>query len=242
MRTYFIIFILIIISCTEVFRDSQIERGKELFEDVNLSGSKELACISCHPNNNTDRKNHMITILGRTWDSQTLWNVKNTGPYMWQGEFSDLRAVIKVVVEDVMLKPTPISNLDLDALTAYVKSIKSPISPFRDTHGKLNALQLKGKEVFEDPARGNCLKCHFGEFFTDAQNHKVARNNLDSLLINTPSLNGMWDTAPYWHNGQFKTIRALIDGHAWINGLNNKIKPPLTEDEKVSLEAYLNAL
>ena len=242
MKTYILIFILILISCNEVFRNSQLERGEELFNDVSLSATGDLACISCHPNNNTDRKNHSISILGRTWDTQTLWNVKNTAPYLWQGEFSDLKTVIKIVVDSIMQKPNPLSEDDLNALTEYVNSIKSPISPFRDTHGKLNEQQLKGKEIFDDPSRGNCLKCHFGDFFTDGQNHKVARTGLDSLPINTPSLSGMWDTAPYWHNGQFKTIRELIDGHAWINGLNNKIKPPLTENEKVALEAYLNAL
>lgn len=236
MRNSFII-IFIIFSCSNVVRDTQLEKGKALFEDFSLSKNNTLACISCHPGGNTDRKNHEIGILNRTWDSQTLWNVKHTGPYMWDGEFPNLRSLIKNVVELVMESPKPISDEDLDALTAYVESLKSPVSPFRDTHGNLNELQKTGKAIFEDPNRGNCNKCHLGEYFTDGQQKLVGK---DSLKINTPSLNGMWDTAPYWHNGRFKTIRELIDGHTWIVGPNDTIN--FTEKEKIALEAYLNAL
>ena len=266
------LYILIIFSfsCgnyTKTPYEEQLLRGKALFSSNSLSGDGKSNCMSCHTNNNTDRKNHDVgltngvTLTIREWDTQTLWNVKHTAPYLWDGsskalvkglnldtlQHTQLKEAHRHVVNAVMMKNPPISENDLEDLTVYVESLKSPVSPFLNTDLTLTALQEKGKKLFNDPTRGNCISCHSGDFFTDGIARPVKKTISPGVIgivakIETPSLNGMWDTAPYWHDGSMQTIRELLDRHTWIAGPNVTLATPLSEEEKIALEAYLNAL
>jgi cytochrome c peroxidase len=255
-----ILLTLLIIACAEttaeVFlpkeseTDPQLLRGKKLFQDKSLSASGELSCETCHPYGNVDRRQWNVGLsngLGgtRTWDTQTLWGIKDSGPYMWGGELSSLKELTRHVVDEVMGGgvTTPISESDLEDLTAYVESFPMPQSPFLNTDGTMTDLQKEGKRIFEDPARGNCTPCHFGEILADKKVWNVGNNsNATTFAVETPSLLGMWDTFPYWHTGGMATIRDVLDKHSWIAGPNRVISPALTEEEKVALEAYLNSL
>lgn len=239
-----IILFLLIFSCEETKVDDQIARGKILFHSTALSANNDIACMNCHPYGNVDRRNWDVGLSDgnggtRKWDTQTLWGVDKTAPYLWDGSVSSLKETIRHVVDVVMGQNTnpPISESDLDDLTAFTASFPVPISPFLNTDGSMTDLQKKGKKIFEDPNRGNCTKCHFGESFTDNKKWKVG-----NFWIETPSLLAMWDTHPFWHNGKFKTVWDLLEGHTWIVGPNDTISPALSFDEKKALEAYLNAL
>ena len=66
----------------------------------------------------------------------------------------------------------------------------------------------------------------------------------------TPTLRNAVHTAPYMHNGQFKTLRQVIDFYSEMKDANNRqphlervLKPLLlNESEKVDLEAFLRSL
>lgn len=240
------IIFLLFAACDDVGKNEQLERGKALFESTSLSANNDIACVSCHPAGHLDRQTHEISLLGRNWKTQTLWNVAFTGPWLWDGSQTNLRELNRVLVNDMMGKNPPITEQELDDLTAYVSSIKSPVSPFLNSDFKLNDLQARGKQIFEDPNRGNCTRCHYGEFFTDNNVWQVKIIRNDSIVngprIETTSLSGMWDNQPYWHNAQFETIADLLNGHTWIVGPNFTITPPLTSSEKTALTAYLNTL
>lgn len=125
---------------------------------------------------------------------------------------------------------------DLDALSAYVASLDEiPESPYRQANGSLTSDALLGKAHFERLA---CASCHSGPDFTDSplgNLHNVGTikvtsgSRLSEALtgLDTPTLKGLWDTAPYLHDGSAKTLRDVLttsnpaDEHGAVSTLND---------------------
>lgn len=108
---------------------------------------------------------------------------------------------------------------DLDALASYVRSLgKTQQSPHRTSTGKLTEAAQRGKKHFEQL---NCASCHGGDEFTDSSSRYVhdvgtisntSGKRLNAKLegIDTPTLKGIWATAPYLHDGSAKTLREVL--------------------------------
>ena len=104
---------------------------------------------------------------------------------------------------------------ELDALSAYITSFdRVGRSPFRNPDGSFTKDAREGRKIFE---RAGCLPCHSGPDFTDSpQNllHDVGTllptsgNRLGAALtgLDTPTLKGLWQTAPYLHDGRAATL------------------------------------
>lgn len=109
-------------------------------------------------------------------------------------------------------------SADLDHLAAYVESLSAaslPRSPYRNFDGTLAAPTAAGAAVFTTQ---NCATCHDPESaFTDSKGgdglggmHDVGTTRASSGFrlggslgrkIDTPTLWGIWNGAPYLHNG-----------------------------------------
>ncbi len=108
---------------------------------------------------------------------------------------------------------------DLDALAAYVSSLtNSSRSPFRAANGALTADGAAGKLVFNQL---QCYSCHAGAEFTDSSSallHNVGTiktasgKRLGQTLtgLDTPTLKGIWQTAPYLHDGSAPTLLDVL--------------------------------
>ena len=122
----------------------------------------------------------------------------------------------------------------LDDLANYVDSLrKTPASPYRNQDGSLTSSAKLGKELFSSKG---CVACHSGKYFTDsapnvrhdigtikASTGKRLNKTLDGL--NTPTLLGVWQTAPYLHDGSAKTLEDAIRANNTTTTLtNNEIK------------------
>ena len=130
----------------------------------------------------------------------------------------------------------------LDALAAYVSSLTDvPTSPYRDAEGRLTAEGENGKRVF---AEQGCAGCHGGAVFTDSAPgvlHDVGTAGAASgkraggplAGFDTPTLKGVWATAPYLHDGSASTLAEAIKAH--VNG-------SLAEDALRSLVAYVRQI
>ena len=111
------------------------------------------------------------------------------------------------------------TSKDLDALASYVRSLeKTPESPYRTSKGELTESGKRGKKHFQQL---NCASCHGGDEFTDSSSRyvhdvgtisKTSGKRLNSKLegIDTPTLKGIWATAPYLHDGSAKTLREVL--------------------------------
>jgi hypothetical protein len=106
---------------------------------------------------------------------------------------------------------------DLDALAAYVASLSTVgKSPFRDADGTLSAAGEAGQAVFN--AKG-CATCHIpDQGYRDGLSHNVGTikttsgQRLGATLsaIDTPTLLGLWNSAPYFHDGSAADIQATL--------------------------------
>ncbi|MFC4992314.1 LamG-like jellyroll fold domain-containing protein [Rubritalea tangerina] len=138
---------------------------------------------------------------------------------------------------------------DLDALAAYVNSLTNiPPSPHRNQDGSMTHDAIKGKEVFTSL---RCYTCHDSAAFTDSPDLKL--HNVGTALpssgqrlgapltgFDTPTLKGIWNTAPYLHDGSAATLDDLLttrnpsDQHGAIS--------TLTPTQRSQLIAYLQQL
>ena len=110
-------------------------------------------------------------------------------------------------------------SAELDDLAAYVSSLgieSVPRSPHRGSTGALTAEGVAGRDVFL--AQG-CQSCHVGPAKTDSTLGAATLHDVGTLRtssggrlggtlpgIDTPSLLGLWRTAPYLHDGSAATL------------------------------------
>lgn len=149
------------------------------------------------------------------------------------------------------------ASADLDAMAAYVATLSTtPKSPFRNPDGTLGAAALRGKARFESPELG-CTTCHSGARLTDSQwvapaqpllhdvgtfgagsGQRLAQGPLPGL--DTPTLHGLWSSAPYLHDGSALTLRAVLTERNAGNqhGNTSQLAPADVDD----LVAYLMSL
>jgi DNA-binding beta-propeller fold protein YncE len=129
---------------------------------------------------------------------------------------------------------------DLDSLAVYVASLTEfADSPHRNPDGTLTAAGERGKQLF---LTYDCDRCHAGDAFTDGQRHDVGTIRPSSGLgigmalagvgFETPTLKGIWDTAPYLHDGSAATLLEVLDNATHVG-------QPLRESEREDLVAYL---
>jgi cytochrome c peroxidase len=96
--------------------------------------------------------------------------------------------------------------------------------------------------LFLDPALG-CLDCHPPPLYTDLQKHDVGTATPDERIgpaYDTPTLRGLYDSAPYFHDGSAATlydtlVRATTGGEHDVRGL-------LDETQIWDLVAFLMTL
>jgi cytochrome c peroxidase len=110
-------------------------------------------------------------------------------------------------------------SADLGALAAYLNSLSDPgFSPLRQADGALTAGAVAGRALFNSLG---CQSCHSGSRFSDSATG--ARHDVGTLKpssgnrsggpldgLDTPSLIGLWATAPYLHDGSAPTLRDVL--------------------------------
>ena len=131
---------------------------------------------------------------------------------------------------------------ELDDLAAYVSSLDTmPLSPYKNQDGSLTSNAVQGQQLFTEKG---CNSCHSGEHFTDSSDNNLhnvgtlrsssgTRLNQSLSGIDTPTLKGLWLTAPYLHNGAADNISAAIDAHTNVS---------VTSNERNLIAEYLNQL
>lgn len=153
-----------------------------------------------------------------------------------------------------------------EAIAAYERTVISTNSSFdRYVAGDPSAMDaraVRGMGLFKGKAR--CILCHNGPNFTDNQFHNlgvpqvgprtedlgrydVTKAEQDRGAFKTPTLRSMSETAPYMHDGAFKTPEEVVDFLNAGGGANPRLSPlvkplSLTAEEKADLVAFLKDL
>ncbi|WP_146657888.1 c-type cytochrome [Enhygromyxa salina] len=221
-------------------RSEQIEHGAELFRrggDPKISSNGMMACANCHPEGRTD---------GLTWrlgDSilQTpilAGRVGDTAPYKWDGQDPTLSRSLRHTMERLgggelvgwTMPLKLLSDAEVDAMIAYIKSLEPP----RPRKPKDEQAVARGRAVFEAEA---CDGCHAGAKLVDGSQHA-----LDTTLgqVDTPSLLGLSNSRPYYHDGSAKDLWTLLTDRGTIHEMADTSK--LSDAQLRDLNAYLESL
>ncbi|MGH9749204.1 MAG: cytochrome c peroxidase [Candidatus Polarisedimenticolia bacterium] len=219
-----------------------VRAGLLLFNDPSLSGDGTWACASCHPRGgHTDNRTYVGT--GIVPDGQPdgrsvplLWGVKDTAPYSWAGG-KTLHDTIKGIIVNRMKGKEPAPE-QLDALAAYLGSLEFPNNPNLNPDGSpSNAAPVAAKRGWQVFQRASCNICHVPPVFAKADNEDIGSGG----SFNVPSLRGLPSTAPYFHDGRFPDLRALLPAKIdYLRKLGSTEK--FGDQDLEDLLAYLDTL
>lgn len=185
---------------------------------------------------------HRITATG-DGDDIAYWNRYVAVTQMGgQGSFSEPRTGVNVVHGTADLV-----GPKLPALQAYQLSLAAPPAPAGSFDA---AAAARGKLVFDN--RGQCISCHSGADFTDAnlRLHPVAdvvsepepggapsyASRSATRMYRTAPLRGLWQHAPYFHNGSAATLNDVVTTY------NARKSLGLTAAESADLAEYLKSI
>ena len=146
---------------------------------------------------------------------------------------------------------------DLDALAEYCNSFEvDTLSPHTAARHGLTPAAARGRGIFYRDSVG-CATCHYGPYYTDSNLpagtlggkpymlHDVGTGSDDPTekmgpAFDTPTLLGVYRTAPYLHHGKANTLREVLveynrdDKHGHTSQLKS--------DELDDLVEFLKAL
>lgn len=156
-----------------------------------------------------------------------------------QGSVSEPRLNLNIVngTEDLVTSKLP-------ALQAYQLSLKAPLAPAGSFDA---AAAVRGRLVFD--GAGKCATCHSGALFTDANstlhppNDSMAEPESPSYaarsaskLYRTSPLKGVWQHAPYFHDGSAATLNDVASIY------NTRQSLGLTPQQVADLAEFLKSL
>ncbi|MEZ6055700.1 MAG: c-type cytochrome [Planctomycetaceae bacterium] len=219
--------------CESPLSDEMLE-GKKLFYLAKqpMVGLRWISCSSCHPDGQPDGRTWQQPEGLR--NTQSLAGMAWTHPIHWSADRDEVqdfehtirsplmagRGLIRGPVSPSLGPPNGGRSAALDAMALYSNSHTVPLSP----HAKegLSESALRGQELFLSKEVG-CSKCHSGPFFTDSQPglpetfrmHDVGTGKDDPSekigpTFDTPSLLGIYRTAPYLHHGKATTLEEVL--------------------------------
>ena len=161
-------------------------------------------------------------------NTTNLRGLADTHPLHWSAdrdEVQDFEFTIRELqagtglLEDPHLElgsPNTGRSADLDALAAFVESLQPKPSPFRQPDGTLTPEAERGQAIFHRADVG-CADCHIPPLFTDLLMHDIGTGHGPGELLgpgfDTPSLRGIWHTAPYLHDGRASTLQEVLITH-----------------------------
>ncbi len=213
---------------------AEIWTGKKLFYSAlqPMTGRRWIACSSCHPDGQPDGRTwhnpeglrNTQSLAGMAWTHPVHWSADRDEvqdfEHTIRGPLMQGRGLIRGEVQASLAAPNRGLSPELDALAAYANSHELTISPY-SKHGLSDSAQ-RGRLLFESEQTG-CTTCHSGPFLTDSipravsdiVRHDVGTGDDDPSEImgpayDTPTLHGLYRTAPYLHHGRAATLEEVL--------------------------------
>ncbi len=244
------------IRVTNLPLESELLRGKVLFHRAAgpFMSDGAVSCATCHFDGGADSRT-WINFRSGPRNTPALGAVGDLPPYNWAGDMAELHDTIEDQIRNVMLgdglivvdgefDPTAQRvdagrSADLDALAAYIASLEPWPSPYREADGSLSESAERGMRLFMSGAP-NC-GCHTPPLYSDGLQHNLS-GVVFSLerygAFDTPTLRGLWATAPYMHDGVALTLEHVLSRTDPVNSVAGN----LTEQQLADLIAFLLSL
>jgi len=229
--------------------ETLLRRGEKLFNSARATFQGQFSCRSCHPNNHVDRLQYDLEPdgLGRNIvDNRTLLNIRQTGPFKWNGKNTSLYMQCGIRFARFLTRSEPFSPEELNALVAFMGSLRQAPNRHRSPGGEPTPAQQRGKAIFERaadragnpiPEKNRCSACHPPPHFTNQKKENVgSASPTDSAQeFDTPQLDNVYQSAPYLHDGKALTLEEIwikyspddthgVTGDLGKEGLNDLIE------------------
>lgn len=222
-----------------------------------------VACASCHIEGGSDAVTWLFEQGPRDTPSNAGGPI-NTGFLLRQATRTSVTQYDEIINAEQggnYSHEKPAQIPDLEALAAFVNyAIPLPPNPYLAEGGALTPAQQRGKATFASA----CTSCHGGPFLTDSgdgnrelaldgpvklhdigtcvtsgrfpdRKYKDLEGNARTACdFDTPTLRGIFATAPYFHDGSARTLGDVVDRLSF----SAKLSPA----DKADLVAYLQTL
>jgi YVTN family beta-propeller protein len=222
-----------------------------------------VACASCHIEGGSDAVTWLFEQGPRDTPSNAGGPI-NTGFLLRQATRTSVTQYDEIINAEQggnYSHDKPAQRPDLEALAAFVNyAIPLPPNPYLAEGGALSAAQQRGQATFASA----CASCHDGPFFTDSAKGNPERSLDGPVMLHdigtcvtsgsfpdrkykdvdgkprtacdfdTPTLRGIFATAPYFHDGSARTLGDVVDRLSFSAKLSGA--------DKADLVAYLLTL
>lgn len=215
--------------------------GRYLFGSALAARGGQFSCMSCHPAGATD---------GLAWefvhvrDGLRLRNTRalrgglaGTAPFRWSGHDPDLEGFIQEEITGLLGGP-PLPAQLLRSLRRFVEELPLPPNPHRAPDGDHTAAGKRGAALFRGKA--GCGSCHQGELYGGGGTRARVGTTPPGQLLDVPHLHGVFDTAPYLHDGRAATLAEVLTRHN--SERTHGAAHLLSDDELTDLVQYLREL
>jgi len=204
------------------------------------------ACASCHPDGREDALT-WSTPDGPRQTPMLAGRIADTAPYGWLGARATLTEHVKQTFE--RLQGSGLPDAERDALLAYVMAMPAPHPREVPKNAETAKLVAHGRTLFFS-ADAACSSCHDPDHaFADGFKHDVEAAAVSTETapvkqakvepgFDTPSLRFISGTAPYFHDGRYPTLQALLA--STDHGMGQTMH--LSYGEREALAAYLESL
>ncbi len=212
------------------------ERGERLFFDASLSLDGWYSCHSCHTDGHTNgllNDNFGDNYFGDPKRIPSLLGTGKTHPWAWNGKAVSLEKQIAKSITVTMQGEKP-TEQTVNDLTAYLKSLEPPPG-LAVARGTVDQKQIAaGRLVFQQ--RG-CVDCHAAPNYTTGAVYDVGlADKSGNKEFNPPSLLGVSQRAPFFHDGRAKTLRDVL------TRFKHSLEQPLDDAELQAILAFLKSL
>lgn len=213
-------------------------KGESYFYDANLCVGHWQSCHSCHPFTRPDGLNWILSdsYLNSPKNAKSMLHTFQTPPTNWTGRrndaFESVRAGIRL---ELQVEPSAEVAVALDTFLLRLKPVPSP----KLVKGRLSESAQRGREIYYDSKKLDCIHCHPAPLFTNLKNANAGVVDIYDPRTewDTPSIIECWRTGPYNHLGSHETIEEIVlqPGHS-------KNVKALTSEEFRDLIEYILSL
>jgi DNA-binding beta-propeller fold protein YncE len=222
------------IAVTQNPLSEQLLLGKKLFYTAlpPMTSRGWISCSSCHPDGDADGRTwqqpeglrNTQPMNGLAWTHPLHWSSDRDEvqdfEHTIRGKLMQGRGLLQGTLPAAMAEPIAGRSNALDALAAYTNSHGFTLSPHA-THG-LSESAKRGQQLFHSE-NTRCASCHKGPLYSDSQPapadkltlHDVGTGTADATELmgpryDTPTLLGVYRSAPYLHHGRAATLHDVL--------------------------------
>jgi DNA-binding beta-propeller fold protein YncE len=206
------------ISLGKVATRSLVQTGEEHFYDARLSLDSWYSCHSCHTDGHTTgllNDNFGDSTFNTPKSILTLLGTGATEPWAWEANQIDLRNQIRSSISSTMGGPgthTPkVNDRLIESMNSFIGQLQ-PAPGILKARGEANRASVKrGKKVF---MKHGCYDCHRPPNYAHPLTFDVGiHDEAGHKYFNPPSLLGVSQRGPYFHDNRAKSLRDVIENH-----------------------------